>query len=141
MNTFMKQIYAGVIIVSVLVFLTGCQNKFPSETIKISDLQVDSKYKSVIYNESNRIETGEHSFLTIYAAEKIRERESLFYTLAVYDKNDVRHGIYENIEFFTQNSEKSNVSCKVIPNGYVTLEVKRSVEGDEGLIGFSIVFD
>lgn len=137
----MKRIFAGVIVVSMLVFLTGCQNKFPSETITISDLQVDSKYKSVVYNKSDRIETGEHSFLTIYAAETIHERESFFYTLAVYDKNDVRHGIYENIEFFTQNSEKSNVSCKVIPNGYVTLEVKRSTEGDEEPIDFSIVFD
>lgn len=124
-----------------LVFLTGCQDKFPSETIEISALEVDSDYRSVMYDESGKIETGEHSFLTIYATSENQKRESFFYTLAVYDRNDVRHSFYENIEFFTQSSEKSNVSCKVIPNGYVTLEVKRSVVGNAVPIDFSIVLD
>ncbi len=138
----MKRIFTGIITVVMLaVFLAGCQSKPASKTLEISDLKVKSKYDNVAYDGHDRIETGDYSFLTIYATDGIRESESLLYTLTVYDQNDVRHGFYEDIEILPEDSKKRNVSCKVVPQGYVVLEIKRSSGDDEIPVDLSIVLD
>ena len=46
-------------------FLTSCKSTDMSETLQISDCELHSEYTTVYYGESEQIEIGNHSFLSI----------------------------------------------------------------------------
>ena len=80
-------------------FLISCKSTNISETLRISDCELHSEYTTVYYGESEQIEIGNHSFLSVCLSPetKFNENSSLLYSLLVYDANDVQHQCYEDI--------------------------------------------
>lgn len=89
-------------------FLTSCKSTNISETLRISDCELHSEYTTVYYGESEQIEIGNHSFLSICLSPetKFNENSSLLYSLLVYDANDVQHQCYEDITIYPENYSK-----------------------------------
>ena len=47
-------------------FLISCKSTNISETLRISDCELHSEYTTVYYGESEQIEIGNHSFLSVF---------------------------------------------------------------------------
>ena len=125
-----KKYICTILVCIVAMTCYGCQSEVETEVLSISNLALTPSYQLISYDGNTKIQSGEHSFLTINRMKAINEDEHILYNVTVYDVNDVMHYRFENVEIYAQNSENSNVSCKILPGGYFTLELKSDVKGN-----------
>ena len=89
-------------------FLTSCKSTNISETLRISDCELHSEYTTVYYGESEQIEIGNHSFLSICLSPetKFNENSSLLYSLLVYDATTFSINIMKISPFIPKTTQK-----------------------------------
>lgn len=119
--------------------LASCGQTTQNSRLAIPSVTVTSSYQEVKYNGSANIEVGDYSFATVNIAAR-SDSSPVFYTLTAYDANENVSHCYREVQVHTTGGEEDNVSCKVVPGGHITLEVK-SDSLAETTVDFSILLE
>lgn len=135
----MRKVLTILLMLCLTLQLWACQNS-TGGSVNISSFQINTEYQPVEIKGEKNISPENHTFATVSIDSKTKSDANFLYNLVSYDSNGVQQLAYQDINISTDD-KIGKVSCKVVPNGHFTLEVKNENSSSVGAVDITILLE